>query len=447
MNLLGKLIRYISIVIFTAVGLLLVAVSYWGMLNVRFSLGLLVSLFEGVFLLISAYILRKNKRSLFPFVMISFVLFYIATTTYRFLFVTNGIFEKTDIANIPYYLAPILLVGGAFFFEKAHKPNLQNSNSGSISNAELASIPPRVGIKQGWIFFKNSVVFIFKHPSFLVPLFFAWVIFASIVLFLRYYWTFPHNFWLGLGQFLLFIFVIAYTVCLANLTLLELIKQHEEKKNLSFLDAFSRVISFDSIKVIPLAAFFAIVWFLIIVLRALTSRRKGGNEDAQPSMRDAATTLAGISDNPFSWVGLGLSLLEKLLRMTVFLALPAICWSGQNSFSAFKKAVSIIKQHPIQFLSSYALTGVAGIIMALPLIPIFTLDEAHIVIPNDIWLIVIIYEGLIWTLGVYLEQMNVAMLYSWHLSWENEGSVGDLSNFPKHDLLEDFTTSMIHNLS
>lgn len=134
-------------------------------------------------------------------------------------------------------------------------------------------------------------------------------------------------------------------------------------------------------------------------------------------------------------------MLEKLLRMTVFLALPAICWEGKNSFSAFHEAVKIIKKHPAQFLTEYALTGTAGLIMALPLIPILLIDKMNVVIPNSIWLLVIIYEGFIWTLGVYLEQMTTALLYLWHLKWKNGGESGDLSEFLIPDLLADF-----HNL-
>ncbi len=318
--------------------------------------------------------------------------------------------------------------------------NTENMDATQQSSAAPATpsplMKPQSSFRQGWIMFKSSLLFLFRRPSFLVPLFAAWIVFAAITLYLRYLWTAPQNAGLGIFMIFLFVFVLSYTICLANLTLLELIKQVEDNKTVSFVSAFGRVLSFDSIKVIPLAVFFAIVWFLILVLKALTSKRN--NSRAEPSIKDAALTLGGISSSPFSWLGLGLDMFEKLLRMTIFLALPAICWEGENSFSAFREAVEIIKKHPVQFLTEYALTGTAAIIMAIPLVGIGILSNANIAISDTVWLGVIIYEGITWTLNVYLEQMSVSLLYLWHLKWKNSGAAGDLSVFTKPDLLADF---------
>ncbi len=76
--------------------------------------------------------------------------------------------------------------------------------------------------------------------------------------------------------------------------------------------------------------------------------------------------------------------------------------------------------------------------MAIPLIPIYFVNKAHVHLPNEIWIAIIIYEGIIWSLGIYLEQMSVALLYLWHLKWVQNGSVGDLSSFIKPNLLKDF---------
>ena len=119
-------------------------------------------------------------------------------------------------------------------------------------------------------------------------------------------------------------------------------------------------------------------------------------------------------------------MLEKLLRMTIFLALPAIAWENKGSFSAFGKAIEIIKQRPAQFLTSYALTGVFAVIMSLPLLPVFVLSEAKIDLPEYVWLAVIIYEGIIWTLGIYLEQMTTASLYLLHTKQKKVGGLENL---------------------
>ena len=104
--------------------------------------------------------------------------------------------------------------------------------------------------------------------------------------------------------------------------------------------------------------------------------------------------------------------------------------------TSFKKSFQIIKQHPVQFLTTYTLTGIAAMIMAIPLVIIFKLDDAGIKFTELFWTIVIIFEGIIWTLGIYLEQLSVGLLYLWHLKWVKNGSHGELSLVPKPDLLD-----------
>jgi hypothetical protein len=66
-------------------------------------------------------------------------------------------------------------------------------------------------------------------------------------------------------------------------------------------------------------------------------------------------------------------------------------------------------------------------IMALPLIPIGMASEAEVEFPGYVWLGVIIYEGIIWTLGMYLEQMSVASLYLLHTKQKEVGGLEALS--------------------
>jgi tellurite resistance protein len=184
---------------------------------------------------------------------------------------------------------------------------------------------------------------------------------------------------------------------------------------------------------IPIAAIWAALWLIILILKS--GQRKKSGDRAEPSPRDAARALGGV-DGPSSFFGLGLRMIEKLIRMTVFLSLPAIAWENKGPFSAIKQAFRIIKKHPVQFLTTYTLTGLIAIMMALPLCIIFTLDKRGVTFPAAFWTGVIIYEAVIWTLGIYFEQMSVALLYFWHLRWEECGSRGELSSVPKPDLLD-----------
>jgi hypothetical protein len=292
------------------------------------------------------------------------------------------------------------------------------------------------GIAEGWKFFKTSFRILFKKPIFLLPIIISWVVAAGIILYARYYFPTTHSLFLDLLFVYLFVFIIAYVIVLMNLLMLEFVQQIESGERISFSKAVKELFSWDAIAVIPLAIFFATVWFVILVLEVLTSKSRGKRK-TEPSLRDAARTLGGAESGLLSWFGLGLEMFEKLLRMSVFLALPAIAWENKGSFSAFRKSMEIIRKHPVEFLTAYTLTGFAAVLMALPLLPVFVLDDAGVKFSDAVWLGVLIYECVIWSLNIYLEQMSVGLLYLWHLKWEKKGGKGELSSIPKPDLLDE----------
>lgn len=283
-------------------------------------------------------------------------------------------------------------------------------------------------VSQGWDVFKDTLKILRRYPILAAPLVLAWVLMATVTLLLRY---------LDLGFFMIFlmVFVVAYSLSLACLQLLELIQQIESGEPVSFWKASREMISKNALKAIPIAFVWAIIWFILLILRALTRRKDEDEHEAQPSLEDAGRTLSGMNGGPFSWLGLGLDMVEKLIRMIVFAVLPAIAWEDKGPWQAWKKGSSVVRKHPGQFLTSYGLTTAAGVLMALPLIPVYMADKADVELSAGVWVAVIIYSGIIWTIEVYLEQMSVALLYLWHLKSEHYG-IADLESTPRPDLLD-----------
>lgn len=292
-------------------------------------------------------------------------------------------------------------------------------------------------LNDGWKLFSDSFKFLFKKPIFLIPIFFSWILIALIILYLRYYFEAPKD--LGLLLLIIFgvIFLITLIICVANIMMLEFMQQIELGKKISFKKAIKKAIFLDLIKVIPIALIWAIIWFVLLMIKFLTSKKKGRSSRPGPTPRDVALTLGGANSGPFSWLKMGLRMFERLVRMYIFLTLPAIVWENKGPFSAFKKSFEIIKKHPLQFLTTYTLTGITSLFMAIPLIIIIYLDKSGAAFSSLFWSGVIIYEGIIWTLGIYLEQMSVGLLYLWHIKWVRNGSEGELSSIPKPDLLDD----------
>lgn len=292
----------------------------------------------------------------------------------------------------------------------------------------------RTKLSEGWHLFTDSAKFLFEKPIFLLPIFCSWIVVAAVVLYLAYYFEFPESVLIGLGCAYGFLFFMTFIISIANVIMLEFMQQMESGEAISFAKALKEAFLVDFLKVIPVAGIWAAVWFVILIFKALTSKKKG-RKPSEPSLQSAARILGG-AEGPSSFLNLGLKMLEKAIRMIIFLALPSITWDNEGPFSAFRKAFSIMKQHPLQFLSTYTLTGAAALLMALPLLPVFVLGEIGYVFPDTVWVIVIIYEGIIWTLGIYLEQMSVGLLYLWHLKWVRQGGSGDLSSVAKPHLLD-----------
>jgi hypothetical protein len=290
-------------------------------------------------------------------------------------------------------------------------------------------------IIQGWNLFIDSFKVLFKKPVLLIPIIFAWILVSALILYLRYFFPYPDDLFLILTIIFGVIFLITMIVCAANLLMLELIQQMELGEKISLAKAVQESLIKDLLKVIPVALIWAIIWFLLLIIKVLTSKKKGGSR-SEPSTRDAARTLGGAESGPFSWLKLGLSMFEKLVRMFIFLTLPAIAWEDKGPFSAFKRSFEVIRKHSMQFITSYTLTGIASIFMAIPLIIIFYLDDIGVSFSSLFWTGVIIYEGIVWTLGIYLEQMSVGLLYLWHLKWVKNGSIGELTTVSKPDLLD-----------
>ena len=289
-------------------------------------------------------------------------------------------------------------------------------------------------VGEGWETFKESIVFLFKKPIFLIPIFLSWIVVAFVVLYNRYYFPGFQGFWFIIIYVYIMIVIISFSIIFANSIMLAMVYQIETGEKISFSKALGKTFS-NIFKIIIISLIWALLWLFILILRALTSKARKGRK-AQPSMRDAGRTLSGMN-TPFSFVRLGLNMMEKAIRMTIFMTLPPIIWEREGPISGFKKSFSVIKQHPAQFLTAYSLTFMAGVLMALPLIPIHILDEIGVSLSATVWFAVIIYIGIIWTLEIYLEQMSVGILYMWHIKWLKKGGHGELSSVKKPCLLDD----------
>ena len=275
------------------------------------------------------------------------------------------------------------------------------------------------GIKNGWDLIKESIKVFNHYPKFIVPLFLTWMVYAPIVLYLKYQfnwdaYTTPQVFLIVFGVIFVFAFLLSFSCSM----LLELIQQLESGQKMSVIKAFGYTLGHNTIRNLPIVFVWTIVWFILLVIQVLLSKdKKRGNESF--SAENAAKTLAGYKS--FSFSRAFFEALQKGVRMVVFLILPAIAWENLSFWQSVKKGLAVFKANLSVFVTGFVLTGLAASIIFLPPALLFYIsDKAELTLPSWVWVITIIYIAFGWSYSIYLEQMFTAELYLWNHKWEKE---------------------------
>lgn len=305
------------------------------------------------------------------------------------------------------------------------------------------------GIRNGWGLVKESIKVFNRHPKFIVPLLIAWVIYASIILYLKYWfntdvYTTSQVSLIVLGIVFLFAFLLSFSCSI----LLELIQQLESGNKMSVTEAFGHTLGRNTIKILPIVIVWTIIWFILLVIQALLSKDKKQEKESF-SAENAAKTLAGYGSFSFSRVFF--EELQKGVRMVIFLILPAIAWENLGFWKATKKGLGIFRAHLSVFVTGFVLTGLAAAIVFLPPALLFSIsDGMEIAFPDWVWVVTSIYVAFAWSYSIYLEQMFIAELYLWNYKWEKEvvkaqqegKPIPSLKDIPRPSLLDDIPSLM-----
>lgn len=209
--------------------------------------------------------------------------------------------------------------------------------------------------------------------------------------------------------------------------LLELIQQLETKKEINIIDAFKHTFTHNIIKILPIVLIWTIIWFILSVIQGLLSKKK--EEEQSFSIEDATKTLAGYET--FSSLKIFIEIIQKGVRMVIFLILPAIAWENLSFWKSIKKGIIVFKSNLTEFATGFVLTNFVSVIIYLPPALLFYIsDELKVSFPDRVWVITIIYIAFAWSYSIYLEQMFAAELYLWNHKWEKEVVKAQAENRP-----------------
>jgi len=269
----------------------------------------------------------------------------------------------------------------------------------------------------------TSLRFFRVHPISIVPLISCWCVYAATILYMEYFFDWEMysgtiNVLICFGCF--FLFSMVYGI--ACLILLEMVKQIETGEKISLLRASRDAIFRDFWKACPILLIWAVIWFVLSLLSALLSKSKDKNETEEISAHSAVGTLLG-SDETFSLTGAFFSALSKGVRMVTFLILPAIAWEDMGPIKALKKGLMVLKNTKGSFLVAYGTTGIfTMLVMVVPALIYGISEKMELTLPEPFWYVVLIYVAFASSLSFLVEQLYVAQLYLWHMSWEKENA-------------------------
>jgi hypothetical protein len=303
-------------------------------------------------------------------------------------------------------------------------------------------------MKDGVNLFLMSIRFFIRYPISIVPLIICWSIFAPVILYFEFYFNWDM---FNTAESLIIIFLIyfgaSFLIGISCLILLEIAQQVESEEKISLPKALQDCFCRDFIKAFPVLIIWSIVWFILVVLQALFSKKKSSNDEKQKlTTKAAAETLAGIGDE-FSLTKAFFNALKKGVRMIVFLILPAVAWEELSPLKAIKKGLNIFRNNIPEFLTGFALTELFSIIVFLPVSIIFIVHyNVEIIFPEYVWYIVLVYIAFAWSLTFLVEQLYVAELYLWHIKWENEQKIAKVQGKELPELMDVEKPSFFDNV-
>lgn len=276
---------------------------------------------------------------------------------------------------------------------------------------------------RGWALLVHSLNVFRVYPSLLVPVLAVWLVYAPTIIYFKFGYAWKlHSAGENAGVVLLCIAALSYALLFSCDVVLHMVRQLEQGHP-SIAKAVETAVSRDALRLVPLAMAWACIWFALTVLEALLSKRRDeADADTELTAQSAAAAIAGYGEISFSVVFI--EALKKGVRMVMFLLIPAIAWENLGVVEASKKGLAVLKAHLGDFGRGYALTYAAALVAFLPaaiLLELGTGRHGHppiVVFPEAVWIGIIIYIGLVWSLCIYLEQLFMAQLYLWHLAWE-----------------------------
>lgn len=277
---------------------------------------------------------------------------------------------------------------------------------------------------------KTTFALLRRYPEMLIPLLFSWCVFASGILYSSFsfnwqIYTRAEQYGVVYG-FVALLSLVTIFACSIIVKMIYDIETNSGRPNLfaAFIDCTR-----NFLRTIPIALLWSVLWFALLVIASAFGKNRGNSRDTTFNMENAARVLTGSGS--FSFSRAFVRALEKAVRMAVLLCLPAIIWERHNTTGAIKRALSILRNQKTGIIVDYVTSYLAIALMAVPIVILLVLDKKlNLHVPDTVWLGVIVYSAMLWSLGLFIEQVMMATQYMRFLKWERAAQEAEAQGKP-----------------
>lgn len=279
-------------------------------------------------------------------------------------------------------------------------------------------------------FIDSSFRVFLTYPRLLFPIIFMWIIYIPVLIFgINHINWYSSNLRDIIYPLFFLYFIFTTLTAIACSTLLEMIEQIENKREISFLKALKITFTENFNDILPILIVWSVLWIAATSIELIFSRvRKvyktyrdvtstNIKEEVEDEVDMAINFLKG--DIKFTPSVLFIEVLKRGLRMIVFLILPAIAWDNLDFYDATKKAFKIITSEFLTFASGFLTTGIVILFIFLPpAIALYLQWTGNIQMKPFNYFVMAVYVLFALSYAMYIEQMFMAQIYLWYRKWE-----------------------------
>jgi len=241
-------------------------------------------------------------------------------------------------------------------------------------------------ISKAWMLFTGGFRVLSKHKILLVPLVPVYLLALLLAIFSGF--LLDVSAWL----FLFSVFIVAFSLLFSFSVSSAMLKQINEKKDVSLGKALKDASSKTLGKIFLLTLVWFTVAIILMILEAILNallRRVLGDDGAE-----------SISRSIFGPIG-------TAIRMMAFMMVPIFVFEKKSFGSSFSRMKEVLSKNKGTFFTGLVLTQIVTFLVGIIVIGALYLSQGNLIVV----MIALLIASIGWFLSVYIEQMFVAAMF------------------------------------